>query len=388
MTLLATHAYLALAYTDATLRVQRQEVQLRRAIDSRDVIGQAKGIIMARRDVSADEAFDILRRTSPTPQHQTRAPRGNLRSSAGDLDLHDPAGGRLRRPCVRRELRGTPPLTPLPGRSLWTSGEFRADRARLGPRYRQGSAIVTNRLVAPMARASARDRRVSLAFRPPALSPAWPAVIGFGVAGVILMVLDLRTPTVVITEMVSAHAGGALRIAFVLALLASCVGVGASIVWAGRSARGYRTDSLVLLALWPVGIALATVFDEAERTVTGTVHNVAVGIAVVAVHLAALRAGARPLRRLATAGFISMAVLLTMIVLKAGGDAELPVGVIERVLVAMCAVVTIGALREPRPPHPGQGGDAHTCGISVSSVVRAGIPLMKAMFSVVPGPTG
>ncbi|WP_146073598.1 ANTAR domain-containing protein, partial [Amycolatopsis sp. CA-126428] len=36
----------------------------RKAIDSRDVIGQAKGIIMARRGVSADAAFDILRRTS------------------------------------------------------------------------------------------------------------------------------------------------------------------------------------------------------------------------------------------------------------------------------------------------------------------------------------
>jgi AmiR/NasT family two-component response regulator len=46
--------------TSADLR----EAQLRRAIDSRDVIGQAKGVIMARRGVPADEAFEILRRTS------------------------------------------------------------------------------------------------------------------------------------------------------------------------------------------------------------------------------------------------------------------------------------------------------------------------------------
>ncbi len=62
--LLATHASLALAGTDAVTRAQLQAAHLRKAIDSRDVIGQAKGIIMARRGVSAEEAFDVLRRTS------------------------------------------------------------------------------------------------------------------------------------------------------------------------------------------------------------------------------------------------------------------------------------------------------------------------------------
>jgi hypothetical protein len=60
--LLATHASLALAGTDAVTRGELQAEHLRKAVDSRDVIGQAKGIIMARRGVSADEAFDILRR--------------------------------------------------------------------------------------------------------------------------------------------------------------------------------------------------------------------------------------------------------------------------------------------------------------------------------------
>jgi AmiR/NasT family two-component response regulator len=45
-------------------RGQLQATHLQKAIESRDVIGQAKGIIMARRGVSADEAFDLLRRTS------------------------------------------------------------------------------------------------------------------------------------------------------------------------------------------------------------------------------------------------------------------------------------------------------------------------------------
>ena len=62
--LLATHASLALAATDAVTRAELQAAHLRKAIDSRDVIGQAKGIIMVRRGVSADEAFDVLRRTS------------------------------------------------------------------------------------------------------------------------------------------------------------------------------------------------------------------------------------------------------------------------------------------------------------------------------------
>jgi hypothetical protein len=62
--LLATHASLALAGTQAVLRAELQVENLRRAIDSRDVIGQAKGILMLRRGISADEAFELLRRTS------------------------------------------------------------------------------------------------------------------------------------------------------------------------------------------------------------------------------------------------------------------------------------------------------------------------------------
>ena len=38
--------------------------QLAEAIASRDMIGQAKGILMARRGLSPEEAFDVLRRTS------------------------------------------------------------------------------------------------------------------------------------------------------------------------------------------------------------------------------------------------------------------------------------------------------------------------------------
>jgi hypothetical protein len=62
--LLATHASLALAGTEAVRLAELRETHLRRAIDTRNVIGQAKGILMQRRGITADEAFDLLRRTS------------------------------------------------------------------------------------------------------------------------------------------------------------------------------------------------------------------------------------------------------------------------------------------------------------------------------------
>jgi GAF domain-containing protein len=62
--LLATHASLALARTHAATTTQLHTEHLRRAIDSRDVIGQAKGILMTRRGLSPDAAFDLLRHTS------------------------------------------------------------------------------------------------------------------------------------------------------------------------------------------------------------------------------------------------------------------------------------------------------------------------------------
>lgn len=62
--LVATHASLALASTAAVTRADLVTAQLHQAIESRDVIGQAKGILMQRRGITADEAFDVLRRAS------------------------------------------------------------------------------------------------------------------------------------------------------------------------------------------------------------------------------------------------------------------------------------------------------------------------------------
>lgn len=55
--LLASHAALALADAQRT-------AHLRQALLNRDVIGQAKGILMARRGLTADQAFELLSRHS------------------------------------------------------------------------------------------------------------------------------------------------------------------------------------------------------------------------------------------------------------------------------------------------------------------------------------
>ena len=53
----AAHAALALS-------TAQHEEQMDQALASRDVIGQAKGILMARQGVTAEQAFDMLRRSS------------------------------------------------------------------------------------------------------------------------------------------------------------------------------------------------------------------------------------------------------------------------------------------------------------------------------------
>lgn len=63
---LAAHASTALAATMAATSAELEVAQLREALQSRDVIGQAKGILMERRKITPDEAFDVLRSASQT----------------------------------------------------------------------------------------------------------------------------------------------------------------------------------------------------------------------------------------------------------------------------------------------------------------------------------
>ena len=62
--LLAAHANAALARTLERLTYEAQAEAWQHALASRDVIGQAKGILMEQRSCTADEAFHLLRETS------------------------------------------------------------------------------------------------------------------------------------------------------------------------------------------------------------------------------------------------------------------------------------------------------------------------------------
>lgn len=46
--------------------------QLRQAVASREIMGEAKGVLMARENCTRDEAFDILRRASQRENRKLR----------------------------------------------------------------------------------------------------------------------------------------------------------------------------------------------------------------------------------------------------------------------------------------------------------------------------
>ncbi len=60
----AAHAAMAVASAKAHADEKEQTESLRQALASRDLIGQAKGILMSRDLLTADQAFDVLRRAS------------------------------------------------------------------------------------------------------------------------------------------------------------------------------------------------------------------------------------------------------------------------------------------------------------------------------------
>ncbi len=54
---------------------------LEKALETRDIIGQAKGILMARQQIDADAAFDVLRRASQRSNTKLRDVASDLVAS-------------------------------------------------------------------------------------------------------------------------------------------------------------------------------------------------------------------------------------------------------------------------------------------------------------------
>jgi GAF domain-containing protein len=85
MLILAAHAAVALRAARGLEAEKLRTAQLTEALQSRDVIGQAKGILMERRGATADEAFDILRRASQDLNIKIRDIAQTIASRRGEL---------------------------------------------------------------------------------------------------------------------------------------------------------------------------------------------------------------------------------------------------------------------------------------------------------------
>ncbi len=85
------------AHAAMALSTAMHDEQMDQALQSRDLIGQAKGILMARQGVGADEAFDMLRRASQRLNVKLRDVAGDMVESAqtGGLPLTDGGTGQL-----------------------------------------------------------------------------------------------------------------------------------------------------------------------------------------------------------------------------------------------------------------------------------------------------
>jgi GAF domain-containing protein len=70
--LIAAQGAIGMTNVQTYLEARRTVDQLRQAVASRDIIGQAKGILMSREDCTAEEAFDMLRRASQRLNHKLR----------------------------------------------------------------------------------------------------------------------------------------------------------------------------------------------------------------------------------------------------------------------------------------------------------------------------
>jgi GAF domain-containing protein len=79
----AGYAAVALANAGLYASTAQLAANLQRALESRAIIDQAKGILMARHGVSADEAFDMISRQSQLTNRKVRDIAAELAADAG-----------------------------------------------------------------------------------------------------------------------------------------------------------------------------------------------------------------------------------------------------------------------------------------------------------------
>lgn len=71
------------AHASVALKAALNDAGLRIAMQSRDVIGQAKGLVMARHRVTADSAFEIIRRLSQDRNERVRVLAARIAERGG-----------------------------------------------------------------------------------------------------------------------------------------------------------------------------------------------------------------------------------------------------------------------------------------------------------------
>lgn len=84
--LFATLAALALGTAERRAAGEQRAGQLSDALKTREVIGQAQGILMERERITADQAFDVLRRASQRMNVKLRDVASNLVETGEDPD--------------------------------------------------------------------------------------------------------------------------------------------------------------------------------------------------------------------------------------------------------------------------------------------------------------
>jgi transcriptional regulator with GAF, ATPase, and Fis domain len=81
---LAAQGAVVLANASALAVAEMTNQQLQEALETRDLIGQAKGILMARQRVNSDTAFDMLRRASQRTNRKLRDVAAGITEHFGD----------------------------------------------------------------------------------------------------------------------------------------------------------------------------------------------------------------------------------------------------------------------------------------------------------------